>query len=312
MNWISRIKKLGENIRQNINKKFPSKKEQADSAWVACCRGPIARDTIFNDEQVSTCPYCNKHFPFEPRKRFDHFFSGKNNYKIISTPSPVEDPLNFPGYKEKLARGRKLTGHHCAVLVAQGIKDGINITTFAIDSRFNGGSINASAGEAIVYAFQRAIDDDTPLIAWCEGGGQAMQESAISLHFMAKTVLALNTFKNSTNKPYIIVYTNKCYGGITASFAAPSLGDVTFAEPSLVGFAGKAIVANQTRENLAPNFQSSDRLLETGMCDAIFHRKEINKKLITTIKLLLNQHSEVNSENNEQTSKLSIQTKEAS
>jgi len=35
VNWISRIKKLGENIRQNINKKFPSKKEQADSAWVS-------------------------------------------------------------------------------------------------------------------------------------------------------------------------------------------------------------------------------------------------------------------------------------
>ena len=36
--------------------------------------------------------------------------------------------------------------------------------------------------------------------------------------------------------PLINVYTNKCYGGITASFAGPSIADITLAEPSLVGF----------------------------------------------------------------------------
>ena len=60
-------------------------------------------------------------------------------------------------------------------MVAQGVKDGIKVSSFAIDSRFNGGSINASAGEAIVYCFQKAIDDLTPVVAWSEGGGQAMQ-----------------------------------------------------------------------------------------------------------------------------------------
>ena len=94
--------------------------------------------------------------------------------------------------KKKLANSRKLTGQHCSVLVAQGIKDGIGITTFAIDSRFNGGSINSAAGEAIVTCFQRGIDDSTPIVGWSEGGGQAMQESNIALHFMVKTVMALS------------------------------------------------------------------------------------------------------------------------
>ena len=168
MNWLKKIVKYGEKIKRNLGKKFPTKKEQQESDWISCCSGPTLKKNIFNDEQLHTCPACNKHYPFEPRKRFDHFF-GKNNYQIIDTPSPVDNPLDFPGYEEKLKRGRKTTGHHCAVMVAQGVKEGMKITTFAIDSRFNGGSINAAAGEAIVHAFQKAINDDTSVLAWCEG-----------------------------------------------------------------------------------------------------------------------------------------------
>ena len=204
MNWITRIKKIGENIKRNIQKKFPTKQEQAESKWISCCSGPVLKSEIFNDEQLNTCPKCLKHFPFNPIERFNHFF-GKNNYQIINTPSPPDDMLDFPGYKEKLARGRKLTGHHCAVVVAKGTIEGIDIVSFAIDSRFNGGSINSAAGEAIVSAYQKAIDDSAAVVAWCEGGGQAMQESAISLHFMVKTVLAANTFKKNSGMPLINV-----------------------------------------------------------------------------------------------------------
>ena len=79
-----------------------------------------------------------------------------------------------------------------------------------------------------------------------------------------------------------------------------------------MGFAGQAIVKNQTRENLPEGFQSSETLLDKGMCDGVYHRKEINKKIIGIIKLLLNKNSEVNSLKNEQTSEISIQTREAS
>ena len=311
MNWLTRIKVFGDKIKRNFEKKFPSKKEQAESDWMACCQGPQRKSAIFNDEQLNTCPNCNKHYPFTPRERFDHFF-GKNNYEILDTPTPTDDPLDFPNYKEKLAKGRKLTGHHCAVIAAQGIKDGIKITSFAIDSRFNGGSINAAAGEAIIAAFQKGIDDQTPLVAWNEGGGQAMQESCISLSFMVKTVLAASEFKKSSGQPYINIYTNKCYGGITASFAGPSIADVTFSEPALIGFAGQHIVKNQTRENLPKEFQSSNSLYEKGFCDGVYHRKEINKKIIGILKLLLKKNSEVNSEDLNETSELNNQTREAS
>ena len=163
-----------------------------------------------------------------------------------------------------------------------------------------------------MYCFQKAIDDLTPVVAWSEGGGQAMQESNIALHFMVKTVLAANTFKESTKLPFINIYTNKCYGGITASFAAPSIADICFAEPSMVGFAGQHIVKNQTREDLPEGFQSSRVLVEKGMCDGVFNRNEINEKIIGILKILLKKNSEVNSESLNETSGTNIETREAS
>ena len=90
MNWLTKIKIFGDKIKRNFDKKFPSKKEQTESDWISCC-GPQLKSAIFNDEQLNTCPNCNKHYPFRPRERFDHFF-GKNNYEILDTPIPTDDP----------------------------------------------------------------------------------------------------------------------------------------------------------------------------------------------------------------------------
>ncbi len=291
MNWISKILKVGEKIKANIQKKFPTKKQQAESKWISCCSEyPNLKSEIFNEEQLNTCPRCDRHYPFTPRERFNHFF-GKNNYEILDTPRPPDNPINWPDkiYEKKLKKARELTGHHCAVMVAQGKRDGIKITSFAIDSRFIGGSINNSSGEAIVSCFAKALEDKTPVLGWSEGGGQAMYQSGISLQFMVKTVLAANTFKKESGQPYINIYTNKVYGGITASFAAPSLSDIAFSEPkgTMIGFAGQAIVRNQTREELNSDFQTSSRMLEVGFVDAIFHRKEINDKIMNILKILL-------------------------
>jgi acetyl-CoA carboxylase carboxyl transferase subunit beta len=133
------------------------------------------------------------------------------------------------------------------------ISIGTTSTTYAVNvsgtvsaSAFIGGSINVSAGEAIVKACQVAIDSNNPLLAWSEGGGQSMYESNLSLHMMTKTVLAVNTLK-SNNLPFINCYVNKCYGGISASFAG--ISDIAFVESksTLVGFAGQHIVKNQCK-----------------------------------------------------------------
>ena len=276
-----------------------------------CCGNtPILKSSIFNEEQLNTCPNCDKHYPFPPRQRFDHFY-GKNKWELIDTPRLPDDPLRWPGdvYKKKLAAARKATNQRCSVLVALGERDGMKITSFAINSAFIGGAISVESAEAILKACDVAIENQTPLIAWSEGGGQIMFESGLSLQGMARTVLGVNEVKKN-NLPYINIYTNKCYGGISASFAGVS--DIAFVEKSsMVGFAGQSIVKNQTREDLKSNFQSSTELIRTGFADGEFHRKEINDKIMTILKIFLKKDSVLKSEENE-TSELSINTQQAS
>ena len=85
MDWITKILKAGQNIKERI-KERASIQEQKSSKWMPSCCGssPVLKDTIFNDTQLNTCPNCDKHYPFPPRQRFDHFY-GKNNYQIINT-----------------------------------------------------------------------------------------------------------------------------------------------------------------------------------------------------------------------------------
>ena len=312
MNWITRIIKASDKIKSAIKKRV-SKEEIKNSKWMSPCCGsnPILKSSIFNEKELNTCPNCDKHYPFPPRQRFDHFY-GANNWEEIDTPKLPDDPLSWPGgvYKKKLASARKLTNQRCSVLVALGERDGIKITSFAINSSFIGGAISVESAEAILKACDVAIDNKTPLLAWSEGGGQIMFESGLSLQGMARTVLGVSEVKKN-NLPYINIYTNKCYGGISASFCGVS--DIAFAEKStMIGFAGQHIVKNQTREELPENFQSSQELMRTGFLDAEFHRKEINDKIMTVLKILLKKNSAINSEQNETSENSQSLTREAS
>ena len=299
VNWLQKVIAAGSKIKERIRERA-TREEIKNSKWMSPCCGntPILKSTIFNDEQLNTCPNCDKHYPFPPRQRFDHFY-GKNKWELIDTPRIPDDPLRWPGdvYKKKLATARKATNQRCSVLVALGERDGMKITSFAINSAFIGGAISVESAEAILKACDVAIENQTPLIAWSEGGGQIMFESGLSLQGMARTVLGVNEVKKN-NLPYINIYTNKCYGGISASFAGVS--DIAFAEKSsMIGFAGQHIVRNQTREDLPTNFQSSSELIRTGFCDGEFHRKEINDKIMTVLKILLKKNSAISAEENE-------------
>ena len=92
MNWINKIKKFGESIKRNINKKFPTKSERESSAWTSCCKGPILKKEL--EENLFVCPHCNKHHRINPIQRFGMLFD-KSNYNftgreiILSNSSPA-------------------------------------------------------------------------------------------------------------------------------------------------------------------------------------------------------------------------------
>ena len=219
MNWIKKTLKFGEKIK-TIIKQRATKAEIANSDWTSCCKGPILKKEL--EENLWVCPSCNKHHRISPRQRFDIIF-GKNNYEILKTPIPHDDPLNWNDakpYKDRLKSARKKTGMDCGMMVVNANILNVKITTIASDFDFIGGSIGAAEGEAFLYGIQHAIENKQPFVVFTSGGGMRMMESLISLSQMTRTTLAINELKKN-NLPYIVILTDPTAGGITASYAMP-------------------------------------------------------------------------------------------
>ncbi len=300
MNWLTKIKVFGDKIKKNIQKKFPSKEEIEKSDWTSCCKGPILKKDLENN--LFVCNSCGKHHRISCKQRFDIFF-GKNSYQILETPNPEDDPLEWVDtkpYKERLITARKKTGQNCAVVIAKGMINGIEITAGAINFEFIGGSVGASEGEAIIFGVQHAIDNKTPFVFFPCGGGQRMFQSAIALAQMTRTTIAINQLKKN-NLPYIVVFTDPTAGGITASFAM--LGDIHFAEEGcLIAFAGKRVVQATVKEELPEDFQTAAFLEKHGFVDRVIHRKNIKKEISGILSILLKRDSDVNLKNSNETS----------
>src|SRR5699024_1097731 len=107
-----------------------------------------------------------------------------------------------------------------------------------------------------------------------------MQEGVLSLMQMGKTSMAIKRFSDEGGL-MISVMTHPTTGGVTASFA--SLGDYNFAEPrALIGFAGRRVIEQTTREKLPKEFQTSEFFLKHGQLDKIVHRHDL-KELLSTL-----------------------------
>ncbi len=305
MNWITKIIKAGEKIKSAIHKRA-SKEDIANSDWTSCCTGPILKKDL--EDNLWVCNICGKHHRISCKQRFDIFF-GKNNYEILKTPIPQDDPLDWEDskkYIDRLKDARKKTNQECAVMTVRGQINGINITAGAINFEFIGGSIGSAEGEAIIYGVQHSIDNKNPFIFFPCGGGQRMHESPIALAQMTRTTLAINELKKN-NIPYLVCFTDPTAGGITASFAM--LGDVTLAEPnSLIAFAGRRVIQATVKEDLPENFQRSEYVQECGFVDLIVQRKDIKKKISSLLSILLKKNSDINNKLSDETTKTNLET----
>jgi acetyl-CoA carboxylase carboxyl transferase subunit beta len=309
MNWIKKTLRFGEKIKRII-KKRASKEEIANSDWTSCCKGPILKKDL--EDSLWVCSSCNKHHRISSRHRFDVVF-GKNNYEILKTPVPQDDPLNWNDskpYTERLKAARKKTGMDCGMMVVKTNIKTLNLTAVASDFDFIGGSIGAAEGEAFLYGIQHAIENKQPFVIFTSGGGMRMMESLISLSQMSRTTLAINELKKN-NLPYLVVLTDPTAGGITASYAM--LGDIHIAEPgALIAFAGKAVIQGTIREELPEGFQRSEYVKKTGFVDLIVERKDLREKIGTLLSILLKKNFAINSSENETSEDSRALTKAAS
>ena len=88
MNWIKKVLHIGDKIKR-VLKRRPTKEEIANSDWTSCCTGPVLKKDL--EANLWVCNSCGKHHRISCRQRFDIFF-GKDNYEILKTPAPQDDP----------------------------------------------------------------------------------------------------------------------------------------------------------------------------------------------------------------------------
>jgi len=290
MNWLKKTLRFHEKIKRLL-KKRPTKEEIESSDWTSCCKGPILKKDL--EDNLFCCPSCNKHHRINCQQRFDIVF-GKNNYEILETPIPQDDPLDWKDsktYKERLKIARKKTGQNSAVMIVKTKINNIDITAGAFDFAFIGASVGAAEGEAIIYGVQHAIDNQTPFVLFTSGGGMRMFESLIALSQMTRTTLAINELKKN-NLPYLVCLTDPTAGGITASFAM--LGDIHMAEPgAIVCFSGARVIKATVKEELPEGFQKSEYVRKTGFIDLIVERKDLREKIGSILSILLKKNSDI-------------------
>lgn len=266
MSWLEKIL---PSITSAVKKHIP------EGLWSKC---PKCEATLYSEELKGlnyVCPKCDHHMRLSARIRLESFLD-EENQKEIAPDLIAVDPLKFKDqkkYKERLALAQKITNEKDALVVKSGTLYGMNVVVAAFDFKFMGGSMGSVVGEKFVRATQLSMETVAPLICFSASGGARMQEGLFSLMQMSKTSLAIKLLSDK-KIPFISILTDPTMGGVSASFAM--LGDIHIAEPNaLIGFAGPRVVEQTVREELPPDFQRSEFLLEKGAIDMIIHRKDL-------------------------------------
>jgi acetyl-CoA carboxylase carboxyl transferase subunit beta len=207
-------------------------------------------------------------------ERLEHLFDG-GTYENLKLPRVPADPLKFKDrrkYADRLKEAREDTGRQDAMIVAVGAVEGRDLVVAAFDFEFMGGSMGTAVGESIVMAATEAVKRKLPLMIVPGSGGARMQEGALSLMQMPRTIIAVQMVKEA-GLPYFVLLTDPTTGGVSASFAM--VGDIHMAEPgAMIGFAGKRVIQETIREALPEGFQTAEYLLDHGMIDMVLPRPE--------------------------------------
>lgn len=234
------------------------------------------------EANLCVCPKCGWHFKMGARKRLQSV-ADDNTFEELFADVTGGNPLQFPGYEEKLEKARAQSGESEGVVCGRCKTGGHDVVCFAMEPDFMMGSMGAAVGERITLAFEYAAENNLPVIGFILSGGARMQEGILSLMQMAKTSGAVLKH-GEKGLLYVAVLVNPTTGGVSASFAFDA--DVILAEPkALIGFAGPRVIEQTIRQKLPAGFQKAEFLLEKGFIDKIVDRRELKDCLVRLLKL---------------------------
>ena len=279
MSWLT------EFVRPKIRTLF-ARREVPDNLWDQC---PACQQMIFHRDLIEhqkVCTHCGHHMRVSVTERLEWTFDA-GSFTRIELPKATVDPLRFRDskrYADRIKEARDKTHLDEAMVVAHGKIEGQKAVVAVMAFDFIGGSMGAAVGDAIVAAARLAVLQEAPLIVFTASGGARMQEGAVSLMQMPRSVIGTQLVKDA-GLPFIVVFTDPTTGGVTASFAM--LGDIHIAEPgAMIGFAGARVIEQTVREKLPEGFQRAEYLLEHGIIDMVVKRTELKAMLARVIGLL--------------------------
>ncbi|WEK53244.1 MAG: acetyl-CoA carboxylase, carboxyltransferase subunit beta [Candidatus Cohnella colombiensis] len=231
------------------------------------------------EKNLKVCSTCGHHFRLNAWERISMTLDEGRLFEIDKD-MVSEDPLEFPGYTDKLKQQKTSSGLKDAVITGEGEIGGIPVAIGVMSFDFFSGSMGSVVGEKVTRLIELATQKKLPLIVFSTSGGARMQESILSLMQMAKTSAALAKYQEDGGL-FISVFTDPTLGGVSASFA--SLGDYNFAEPgAIVGFAGRIVIEQTIRQKLPDNFQTAEFNLKHGQLDKVIPRKDM-KSILTRL-----------------------------
>ncbi|HEY1259375.1 MAG TPA: acetyl-CoA carboxylase, carboxyltransferase subunit beta [Stellaceae bacterium] len=280
MSWLTNI--VLPKIRWAV-----SKKTVPDNLWHKC---PGCQQMLFHREleaNLHVCRNCGHHLRIGAARRLQLLFD-EGTATRIELPRASVDPLRFRDrrrYTDRLKEAQAAHGASTdAVVVAHGRIGGQPAVVAAFEFGFMGGSMGTAAGEAVVAAARLAVLQQAALIVVPASGGARMQEGALSLMQLPRTVLAADMVKEA-GLPYIVLLTDPTTGGVSASFAM--VGDIALAEPgATIGFAGARVIEETIHEKLPDGFQRAEYLRDHGMVDLVVPRAELRQTIARILGLL--------------------------
>ena len=240
------------------------------------CHKDIALSRLWANGLVCPCGY---HFRMTARQRIA-LLTDRDSFHELYSGLKGGNPLNFPGYKDKVETVRAASGEVEAVVCGTAKIGRQSCCLFVMEPYFMMGSMGSAVGEKITLLFEYAAEHRMPVVGFTVSGGARMQEGLLSLMQMAKTSAAVKRHSDA-GLLYIAVLTDPTTGGVTASFAMEA--DIILAEPgATVGFAGARVIEQTTKKSLPAGFQKSEFVMEHGFIDDIVARSN-QKKLLTEL-----------------------------
>lgn len=248
------------------------RKEIPDGMWIKC---PKCGEVLYNkdlDEQARVCSRCNYHFRISARHRLT-LLMDNGTFEEWDADFNTVDPLEFPGYKKKIAEAQEKNNMLEAVITGRGEIEGCPVVFAINEGNFMMGSMGSVVGEKIALAVERAIELNLPVLIFSTSGGARMQEGILSLYQMAKTSAALERL-HQAGLLYISILMDPTFGGVTASYAM--LGDILIAEPgALIGFTGPRVIKQTMRQELPKGAQTAEFNQAHGFIDLIVERPQM-------------------------------------